>query len=400
MAVATTARGWLVPISALFLSTFAICTSELIVAGLLPALSADLNVDIPTAGLLITVYALGVAVASPLLALLTANLPRRFLLMAIIVVFVFGTVLCAVSTTYWMLLGARLVVACCHGLFFGVAMVVATRLAPPERQTTAVSLVVAGVTLSAVLGIPIGTSIGNAFGWRVTFWAIAVAGAVAGAALVLLVPKTPDPARGADDFAAELRAALQPSVLICYGIIVLFMVGVFTFFAYLVPLLTTVSGVPMEYVPWVQFGMGFAGVIGNLVGGRLADWKSTPTMIGILGLFAVMTLLMGLVATHTWAMIAMLWGSWLVGFGFPAPAQGRILKEARVAPNFASTLVSTAFNVGIATGAAIGGTAITIGWGYARLPLIGAAFLTLALVATLGLAALERRTSRSAAQAA
>src|SRR5207248_1381261 len=118
MAAATTARGWLVPISALFLSTFAICTSELIVAGLLPALSADLGVDIPTAGLLITGYALGVAIAAPLLALLTANLSRRFLLLAIIVVFVLGTVLCALSTTYWMLLGSRLVVACCHGLFF------------------------------------------------------------------------------------------------------------------------------------------------------------------------------------------------------------------------------------------------------------------------------------------
>jgi DHA1 family inner membrane transport protein len=400
MVGATAARGWLVPISALFLSTFAICTSELIVAGLLPALSADLHVDIPTAGLLITGYALGVAIASPLLALLTANLSRRSLLLAIIMVFVLGTVLCAISTTYWMLLGSRLVVACCHGLFFGVAMVLATRLAPPHRQTTAVSLVVAGVTLSAVLGIPIGTSIGNAFGWRVAFWAIAIAGAAAGAALFLLIPNTPDPARGTDDFAAELRAARQPIVLICYCTIVLFMIGVFAFFAYLVPLLTTISGVPMQYVPWVQFGMGFAGVIGNLIGGRLADWKSTPTMIGILALFAVMALVMALVATHTWAMVAALWAGWLVGFGFPAPAQGRILREARVAPNFASTLVSTAFNVGIATGAAIGGTAIAIGWGYATLPLIGAAFLTLALVTTLGLAALEHRTGPVAAQTA
>jgi MFS transporter, DHA1 family, inner membrane transport protein len=391
MAGGAAARSWLVPVSALFLSTFAVGTSELIVAGLLPALAADLSVDIPTTGLLITGYALGVAIASPLLALVTTGLPRRLLLMAIMVVFVVGTGLCAVSTTYWMLLGSRLVVACCHGLFFGVAMVVATRLAPADRQTTAVSLIVAGVTLSAVLGVPLGTAIGNAFGWRAAFWVIAVAGTLSGVALLLLIPRTPDPPRGVDDFAAELRAATRPIVLMCYGIIVLFMIGVFAFFAYLVPLLTTVSGVPIQYVPWVQFGMGFAGVFGNLVGGRLGDWKSTPTMIGILALFIVFTVSVGLVASQTWATVAMLWAAWLVGFGFPAPVQGRILREARDAPNFASTLLSTAFNIGIAGGAAVGGAAIAVGWGYATLPLIGAAFLTLALAGTLALAAYERR---------
>jgi DHA1 family inner membrane transport protein len=391
MAGVAVARSWLVPVFALFLSTFAVCTSELIVAGLLPAVAADLGVEIPTAGLLITGYALGVAIAAPLLALVTTGLSRRFLLIVIMMFFILGTAFCAVSTTFWMLLAARLVVACCHGLFFGVAMVIATRLAPPDRQTTAVSLVVAGVTLSAVLGIPIGTAIGLAFGWRAAFWVIAIAGALAGVALFLLVPRTPDPRRKADDFAAELRAATKPVVLACYGIIALFMIGVFSLFAYLVPLLTTVSGVPMQYVPAVQFGMGFAGVFGNLIGGRLGDWKSSPTMIGILAVFMVLTLILSAVVTQTWPTIALLVAAWLVGFGFPAPAQGRILKEAKDAPNFASTLVSTAFNVGIATGAAIGGAAIALGWGYTTLPLIDAGFLSLALLGALGLAAYERR---------
>jgi DHA1 family inner membrane transport protein len=383
-------RSWLVPIFALFLSTFAVCTSELIVGGLLPPLAADLNVDIPTAGQLITGYALGVAIAAPLLALVTANLSRRFLLLAVIAVFVAGTILCALSTSYWMLLGSRLVVACCHGLFFGVAMVVATRVAPPDRQTTAVSLVIAGVTLSAVLGIPIGTAIGNAYGWRASFWVIAVAGTLAGIALFFLIPRTTEPSRGADNFGAELRAATRPIVLICYGTIALFMTGVFSFFAYLVPLLTTVSGIPLEYVPLVQFGMGFAGIFGNLAGGRLADWKSTPTMIGILVLFIVMMVIVGLVTTSAWTTAIMLCAAWLVGFGFPAPAQGRILKEARDAPNFAATVVSTAFNIGIAAGAAIGGAVIALGWSYATLPLVGAAFLFLALLGALALALYER----------
>lgn len=396
-----TARNWMVPIIALFLAAFAVCTSELIIAGVLPALAADFAVDIPTAGLLITGYALGVAVASPILALITTGLSRRFLLIGVMAVFVAATGLCAISNSYWMMLVARLLVSCCHGLFFGVAIVIATRLAPPDRQNSAVSLVVAGVTLSAVLGIPLGTAIGNAYGWRTTFWVIAVAGVVAAIALFFLIPRLREPERRADSFAAELRSATRPTVLLCYGIIALFMTGVFSFVAYLVPILTTAAGVPIGYVPWVQFGMGFAGVFGNLIGGRLGDWKSTPTMIGILVLFIVLVLAVAMVVTQTWPLIAMLCLAWLVGFGFPAPVQARILKEAQDAPNFASTLISTAFNIGIAAGAAIGGATLAIGWGYGALPLVGAAFLALALLGTLALAGFERRTaSRAAAQPA
>ncbi|WIJ26596.1 MFS transporter [Devosia sp. RR2S18] len=393
MADVTTARNWMVPIIALFLATFAVGTSELIVAGVLPALAADFSVDIPTAGLLITGYALGVAVAAPILSLITTGLSRRFLLMGVMAVFVAATALCAVSDSFWMMLAARLLVASCHGLFFGVAMVIATRLAPSNRQNSAVSLIVAGVTLSAVLGIPLGTAIGNAYGWRTTFWLIAVAGVVAGVALFVLIPRLREAERRADSFAAELRAASRPAVLLCYGIIGLFTTGVFSFFAYLVPILTTAGGMPIGQVPWVLFGMGLAGFFGNLIGGRLGDWKSTPTMIGILALFIVLVLAMAMVVTQTWPLIAMLCLAWLVGFGFPAPVQARILKEAQEAPNFASTLISSAFNIGIAAGAAIGGAAIATGWGYGALPLMGVAFLVLALVGTLALAVLDRRTA-------
>ena len=393
MADVTTARNWMVPIIALFLATFAVGTSELIVAGVLPALAADFAVDIPTAGLLITGYALGVAVAGPILSLITTGLSRRFLLIGVMAVFVVATGLCAVSNSYGMMLVARLLVSSCHGLFFGVAMVIATRLAPPNRQNSAISLIVAGVTLSAVLGIPLGTAIGNAYGWRTTFWVIAVAGVLAAVALFFLIPRMREPERRADSFAAELRAATRPAALLCYGIIALFMTGVFSFFAYLVPILTTVGGLPTEQVPWVLFGMGFAGVFGNLIGGRLGDWKSTPTMIGILVLFIVSVLAVAMVVTQTWPLVAMLCLAWLVGFGFPAPVQARILKEAQDAPNFASTLISTAFNIGIAAGAAVGGAAIAIGWSYGALPLIGAAFLALALLGTLALAVLDRRTA-------
>lgn len=384
-------RRWMVPVFALFVSAFAVCTSELIIAGLLPALAADLDVDIPTAGLLITGYALGVAVAGPILALLTTGVSRRLLLVRVMGLLVVGSVLCALSTSYWMLLAARLVVASGHGLFFGLAMVLATRLAPPGRQTTAVSLVITGVTLSNILGIPLGTAIGNALGWRVTFWAIAGAGLVAAIVLALLIPAAPEQPRSGDRLRAELRAAVQPVVLLCYAISIAYMTGVFAMFAYLVPLLTDVSGIPIDYVPWVLFGMGFVGFFGTLIGGRLGDWNGQVAMVGISSVCIVFLIIMSQLVHISWAALACLWTLWLVGFGFAPTIRTRIVKESSDAPTFAATLTSSAFNIGIASGAAIGGAAIAAGWGYGALPLINAAGLGVALLGVLLLGLIGRR---------
>ena len=391
MVDATTSRRWMIPVMGLFVAAFAVVTAELIIAGRLPNVAADLKVDIPTAGLLITGYALGVAIVGPILALVTATLPRRALLLALVGIFIVGNGICAISSSYWMLLGARLVLACCHGLFFGVAIVMASRLAPEGRQTSAISIVVAGTALAQIIGVPIGTAIGGAYGWRSTFWGIAAMGVVALAVLVVLIPRTADPARGKDDFRAELAAAMRPAVLICYATISLFMLGIFTLFAYVVPLMTRLSGVPESFVPWVLFAMGFLGFFGNLAGGRLGDWKPQATMLGILVFIIAMALVMAAVATSAVGLVAALCATWLVGFGFVAPIQGRILKEAQDAPNFASTLISTAFNVGIAGGAALGGAALASGWGYGVLPLIEATFLVLALCGVLVLIAYDRR---------
>lgn len=382
-------HGWLVPILALFLAAFAVCTAEMIVAGVLPALAHDLDVDIATAGLLITGYAIGVALFAPVLALATGAVSRRLLLIALMVVFVVGNALCAIATDYWTLLGARLLVAACHGLFFGVALVIATRVAPEGRKTSAVSFVVAGVTLSSVAGLPAGTAIGNAFGWRTTFWAIAGAGALAAVFLALLIPNVAKDTRS--DLRTEIRAAIRPPVLLCYGAIALFMVGVLALFSYVVPMLTDVTGVPIEYVPLVLFVMGGMGVIGNLVGGRLGDWNGTLTMAGILTIAALMNVVLAQVSAILWLGLPVLVLFWLVGFGFPAPVQGRILKEVADAPNFGSTLISTAFNLGIAGGAALGSAAITAGWSYGHLPLLTALFEALALIVALGLVAWDRR---------
>src|SRR4051812_7359831 len=181
-------RNWLIPIVGLLAITFTICTSELVIAGLLPTLAQDLGVDIPTAGFLITGYAIGVCLAGPVLSLATGSVPRKPLLLAIVAVFVVGNILCAISSGYWMLLAARLLMSACHGLYFGVAIVLAGRLAPPGRQSFAVSVVVAGVTIAIIVGVPIGTAIGNALGWRTTFWITAGAGAVASLIVAWLIP--------------------------------------------------------------------------------------------------------------------------------------------------------------------------------------------------------------------
>jgi DHA1 family inner membrane transport protein len=380
------------PLFALFAASFSVGTAELVISGLLPTLATDLGVTIPVAGLLISGYAVGVAIGGPLLALATGRVPRRLLLLAMMSVFVIGNGLCALAASYGFLMGARLVVACSHGLFFGVAMIVATGLVPKERQATAVSLVVAGITFANVVGVPIGTAIGNTYGWRATFWAIMCLGIVATLALALLVPNSKRP-EGVPRASAteELRAVMQAPVLVSYLIITLAMVGAMSQVAYIVPMLTEVTKVPITLIPWLLFVAGVGGIFGNLAGGRLGDWKPLPALIGVFSLQAALYLV-ALVAIYQPVMMTIvLFFWWLVGFSFAAPVQTRVLTAARAAPNLAATLISTAINIGIAAGAGLGGLALTWGWGYARLPLIGAVFMVAALAVTLILYRMDRR---------
>ena len=313
-------------------------------------------------------------------------------------VFVLGNLLCALATDYWLLMGARLVIACSHGLFFGTAMIIATHLVPRNRQASAVSFVVGGITIANVLGVPIGTAIGNAYGWRATFWVIAVVGVAATIALAVLVPATgTGERRHASGIAAEIRAVGRQTVFLSYVMIALFMTGVIALFAYIVPLLTTVTGIPTAAVPWLLFASGVGGICGNFVGGRLGDWKPMPAVIAIFTLMlAIYTV--SLAAVHDpLAMAITFFLMGLVGFSFPAPLQARILKGAGDAPNFASTLISTAFNIGIAAGAWLGAVALRAGWGYAQLPWISVVFVAAALAVAILSAALEWRARPAAA---
>ena len=382
------------PIFALFVAAFAIGTTEMVVAGLLPALAADLSVDIPTAGLLISGYALGVAIGGPILALATSRFPRRAVLLAMMLIFVAGNALCALATSYWLLMGARLVISASHGVFFGVALVVATRLVSTGRRASAVSFVVAGITFANVIGVPLGTAIGNAFGWRASFWAIAGIGIVAAVAMAALVPSMPrSDGPHAPTLGAEVRAVFRQPVLTSYAMIALGMTAFFLFFTFIVPILTGVTGLTTAAVPVLLFVSGLGGIAGNLAGGRLGDWKQMPVVIAIIAVQLVLYLTMLVAEYDPVAMTAVFFLGSLVGFSFSAPVQARILHAAHDAPNLVSTLISTAYNVGIAAGAWLGGVALNAGWHYAQLPGISAVFMAVALAVALSAWALDRRAA-------
>ena len=356
---------------ALFLSTFAIGTTEFVIAGLLPQVSHDLGVGIPTGGLLITAYAIGVAIGGPLLSFGLARLPGKFALLLLLGVFTAGQALCALAPDYSWMLVARVLVAATHGAIFGVGAIVATQLVSADRAGRAVSYLLAGVTVANVLGVPAGAAIGTYFGWRATFWAVGLLGCAAILAVVLLVPAGAGQRQKSASLLEQVHVLGRPAVYLTFLILIVGMIGQFALLTYIVPVLNEVSGVPPTAVPWLLLAFGVGSTLGVLIGGRLSDWKMLPSLIGILlaqaATYAFIELVMGSAPLMSFSML--IWGA--VGFAFGAPAQARILKAASEAPNLASTLIPSAYNVGIAVGATSGGIALGLGGGYGALPLIG-----------------------------
>lgn len=369
------------PILALAAASFGIGTTEFVIMGLLPDVAGSLNVSIPQAGYLVSGYAMGVVIGAPIVAIATAGLPRKTALLALMAIFIIGNLGCALAPNYGLLMAARIVTAFAHGAFFGIGAVVASNLVPREQRAQAVALMFSGLTLANVLGVPFGTALGQAAGWRAAFWAVVAIGLIAGLAIIRYVPSGIPGTRGS--LTREFRALGRWPVLLPMLISMLASVSLFTVFTYITPLLEDVTGISPRGVTGVLLAIGVGLTIGNLLGGRFADRDLLRTIIGgFVGIIIVLVLLFFSSAFIAPTLpLLILWGGLV--FAVVSPLQIWVVDAATDAPNLASTLNQGAFNLGNATGAWIGGVALTAGVSYQQLPLLGALIAVIALAFTL-----------------
>lgn len=387
-------KGSRMPLGLLALAVggFGIGLTEFVIAGLLPEVARDFDVTETAAGWLISGYALSVAVGGVGLTLAAARLPRKQVLMGLMVLFVIGNLLSAVGTTYTVMMIGRVVAALCHGAFFGIGSVVATSLVTKERAASAIALMLAGLTTANVLGVPLGTLLGQAYGWRSTFWAITVIGILALVAIAALVPASVNNrtnAGAADDASRptgirdELSAFANRQVWFSLLVTVLGFGGMFGAFTYIAFTLTEVSGFSSGAVPWLLVLFGVGTTIGNILGGRAANRSVPRTLITVLAILTVVMIGFAFTAeSQVGTMISLvLMGAF--GFATVPGLQLRIMTYAGSAPTLASGANIAAFNVGNALGAWLGGVTIAAGLGYVSTIWAGAAMAAAALVTLL-----------------
>ena len=379
------------PLIALFLAAFAFGTAEFVIAGVLPDVADGLGISVPVAGYLVTGYAIGIAIGGPLLAVATKKLSRKTLILLLGTTFTLGQALCALAPNFELLMAARVLVSVVHGTYFGIAAIVAVNLVPADKRGFAVALILSGLTVSNILGVPAGTAIGNALGWRATFWAVGAFGFIATLGIALFLPARTGEASARGSLRREFKALGRQQIVTSLVIVVLVMIGQYSLFTYVAPLLTEVTGLDTAALPWLLLLYGVGSTIGVFIGGRLADWRLMPSLIGILAIQALAFALLYVVSPYPVAMsfAVVLWGG--VNFAFGSPVQSRVLAWAQDAPNLASALIPTGFNIGIAIGAVLGATLLEAGFGYRNLPLIGIVALLLALLTALFSFWLERR---------
>lgn len=367
-----------VSLLALAMSAFAIGTTEFVIMGLLPEVAGDLHVSIPVAGWLISGYALGVAIGAPIMALLTARLPRKLSLILLMVIFIVGNLLCALALSYNFLMLARVITALCHGAFFGIGAVVAASLVPAGRKASAVALMFTGLTLANVLGVPIGTWFGQLYGWRATFWGVAVIGVIAFLALGVSLPSQKD--EEATDLKSEIKALAHGKLWLSLSMTVFFSAAMFALFSYVAPMLLQVTGITPEGVSWTLFLIGAGLTVGNILGGRLADWRVSFSLILSFSLIAVFSLLFSWTSHAAWLaeITLFLWA--MAAFATVPELQINVVLHGKEAPNLVSTLNIAAFNVGNALGAWVGGTVIDRGFGLTAVPVAAAALAVVGLI--------------------
>lgn len=388
---------------ALTLSAFAIGTTEFVIVGLIPTMAADLNVSLPSAGLLVSLYALGVAIGAPVLTALTSKMNRKHVLLAVMGLFVVGNLLAWQAPGYNTLIAARILTGLAHGVFFSIGSTIATGLVSKEKAASAIAIMFTGLTVALVTGVPLGTYIGQHFGWETTFLIVAILGLIALVGSALLVPNNlkQDATASLKD---QLKVLTQPRLLLVYAITALGYGGTFTAFTYLAPILEQVSGFDASAVGLIMLVYGVSVAVGNIQGGKMADKFGPVKALTIIfaGLAAILFVLNFTAYNPIAAVITILvWGAF--SFGNVPGLQVYVVKLAeKYAPNavdVASGLNIAAFNVGIALGSWSGGLIVERA-GLMNTPWVGGVVVISALLLTRLSGALDKRENKQVQQSA
>lgn len=378
------------------LSVFALGTSEFMLSGLLPPIADDMNVSIPRAGLLISAFAIGMVVGAPLLAVATLRLPRRTTLIALISVFGLGQVAGALAPTYEVLFASRVVSAFACAGFWAVGAAVAIAMVPVNARARAMAVMIGGLSIANVLGVPLGAFLGENLGWRSAFWAVGAASAVALAGVVTLIPRIPLPEEK-PQLRREMGIYRDRQVWLSIVITALAAGGVFCAFSYLAPLLTDVAGLDSGWVPTVLALFGVGALVGTTIGGRVADAHLFGVLLSGITASTVFLAALALFASNQAAVITL---SFLLGLSafYTAPAlNARMFNVAGAAPTLAGATTTAAFNLGNTGGPWLGGTVIDADFGFAATAWAGAAMTVAALVAVVFSLRLQRAHGSAAA---
>ncbi|MFF4507953.1 MFS transporter [Streptomyces sp. NPDC001401] len=375
---------------ALAIGAFGIGTTEFVIMGVLPEVAGDFGVSIPTAGWLVSGYALGVVLGAPLLTVLGTKVSRKKMLMFLMGLFVAGNTLSAFAPTFGVMLAGRVVASLAHGAFFGIGSVVAAGLVAPEKKASAISLMFTGLTVANIVGVPLGTYIGQAAGWRVTFTAVAALGIAGFIGVAKLVPELGRPESGT--IRTEFAAFRNVQVWIAMAMTILGFGGVFAAITYITPMMTEVAGYSAGAVTWLLVLFGAGMFLGNLVGGRFADRALMPMLFSALGALSLVLLLFTATAHNKVLAALTLTLIGALGFATVPPLQKWVLDQASAAPTLASAANIGAFNLGNALAAWLGGVVIAAGLGYTAPNWVGALLAGSALLLSFLAAFLDRRT--------
>ena len=341
----------------LAIGAFAIGMTEFVIMGLLPNIARDFDVSVSQAGQLITGYALGVAIGGPIIVMLTIKWNRKYLLLALMAIFIVGNMAASFSPNYGFMMTSRIITSLAHGSFFGIGSILAASMVKPEKRASAMALMFMGLSMSNILGVPFGTLIGQNFGWPMTFIIISVIGALALIGIIIFVPMKKETVKSS--VLNELKILKEKRLWLTLAVTLFGFSSVFAYFTYISTVLIDVSHVQENLISYLLIIFGIGVTLGNVVGGKLADWNLNKALKIIFSVFILYFILLYFVQMNGLLMVAGIFFFGLIGFSMSPSLQYKSTLISQDAPTLASTLNQSAFNLGNALGAFIGGVVVT-----------------------------------------